>query len=115
MANLPKISPLLWILVLICIQINANPITNDTIDNDTSWLTQWQKCFFNDASEDVGHFFLTRLINCCPLTTLMTTSTTSDCKLKYKKNFWTLLLPSNKNSVIVGVKDWGFTVDYFFF
>ena len=85
MANLPKISPLLWILVLICIQINANPITNDTIDNDTSWLTQWQKCFFNDASEDVGHFFLTRLINCCPLTTLMTTSTTSDCKLKYKK------------------------------
>ena len=115
MANLPKILPLLWILVLIGIQINANPITNDTIDNDTSWLTQWQKCFFNDASEDVGHFFLTRLINCCPLTTPMTTSTTSDCKLKYKKTSGHLYYPVIKILLLWGSSIGGFTVDYFFF
>ena len=75
MAGLRKISTLLWFLILIGIQVNqggevnANPVVNDdAIENDSSWLTRWQKCFFNDASEDVGHFFLTRLINCWPTT-----------------------------------------------
>ena len=85
MASLRIIPPLLCFLFLFGIHVNANPVANDAPENESSWLKQWLKCFINDASEDVGHFFLTRLINCCPLTTLMTTSTTSDCKLKYKK------------------------------
>ena len=69
MASLQRVPLLLWILVLIGIQVNANPVANDAIENESSWLTQLQDCFFNDASEDVGHFFLTRLINCWPNTT----------------------------------------------
>ena len=71
MAGLRKILSLLWFLFL---TINANPVANDVITNESSWLTKWQKCFFNDASEDVGHFFLTRLINCW---TTITTATTT--------------------------------------
>ena len=74
MAVLPKIPPLIWLFLLIGIQVHANPVANDAIENESSWLAQWQKCFFNDASEDVGHFFLTRLINCWPTTTTAITS-----------------------------------------
>ena len=78
MASLQRVPLLLWILVLIGIQVNANPVANDAIENESSWLTQWKKCFFNDASEDVGHFFLTRLINCWLTTTTAITPTTTN-------------------------------------
>ena len=76
------LSPLCYFFLIIAIQVNANtiPAVSNTTENEFevcnaseitykkcyifSWLTQWQNCFFNDPSEDVGHFFLTRLINC---------------------------------------------------
>ena len=61
-----KITLLLSFLLSIGTNVNANPIATDGIENESSWLTQLQDCFFNNASEEVGHFFLTRLINCWP-------------------------------------------------
>ena len=83
------LSPLCYFFLIIAIQVNANPIpaVSNTTENEFevcnaseitykkcyifSWLTQWQNCFSNDPSEDVGHFFLTRLINCWPTTPSM--------------------------------------------
>ena len=71
MASLRIIPTLLGFLFLFGVHVNANPVANDAPENESSWLKQWLKCFFNDASEDVGHFFLTRLINCWPTTPSM--------------------------------------------
>jgi len=68
MASLRIIPTLLSFLFLFGVHVNANPVANDASENESSWLKQWMNCFFNDASEDVGHFFLTRLINCWPTT-----------------------------------------------
>ena len=72
MSGLQKVPPLFLFLLLIGIHVNANPIANNgTIENESRWLahglTEWQKCFFKDpSSEDLGHYFLTRLIKCWP-------------------------------------------------
>ena len=71
MASLRIIPTLLGFLFLFGVHVNANPVANDAPENESSWLKQWMNCFFNDASEDVGHFFLTRLINCWPTTPSM--------------------------------------------
>ena len=75
MLGLRKIPILIWFFVLIGIHVDANPVANNAeIEKKSSWLMQWQNCFFNDASQDVGHFFLTRLINCWPTSITAITS-----------------------------------------
>jgi len=102
-----KITLLLWFLLSIGPNVNANPIANDGIENESSWLTRLQDCFFNDASEDVGHFFLTRLINCWPnTTTAAITSSESSTKqfliaggeTSWKKDLATEVIDVQSNS-----------------
>ena len=70
MWNLRKMPQLLCLFVLIGVGVHATPVSNETgvhatpVSNETSWLNRWQTCFFENPSEDVGHFFLTRMFNC---------------------------------------------------